>query len=565
MKKRINQKRLGFIMSSLFALLFVAIIAFTIVGVTYADKAHIPDHVLNYETNRLYWSHGVSDIDDGGYYSLNLFESLPTGEDGMKIIAPGANSGGSMRLLNKTGHKIEYSATIFLINDAGVPITADFTNFDLTNIDTDYSLPDDVYSAKVLRAVKGELAGYGACDFVIEWEWAFSTGEDGDAFDTELGNLDLSEITLGVWITVSDPIEPTIPSDSNVNIDTNEDGIPDINLDTDGDGEAEINVDIDKDFIPDINVDKDGDKIPDINIDIDGDCLADFNFDDNSDGVSDTNILEFVIIDGIIIFDEKASNMVLNELSSEKPKIKLDNFGYPLIGIKLDTDSFAIYAENGNNLNIDYGKFFVTIDNQSLMDITGIARGDSVVILAEKMVKSSFNILQQDAFGENSLGFGIEFSVKSDNKLLNEYVTGNMNISASHELHGGTLIEDYLFYSVSYSGELKEEDFEYENGKLVFDISEDARFALLYTKGELDDGEVEPEPPGCTCTFLCLFGGNCSMCWLCWVLIALALILVLLVIANVVLTFACGFSWVITVSVGAAAMLLILLLLLLTL
>ena len=302
MKKTINKKRLSYIMSSIFVLLLVAILAFTIVGVTYADKAHVPDHVLNYETNRLYWTDGSTNIYEDGTYRLNLFDSLPVGDDGMKLIAPGSNDGGSMRLMNRTGHKVEYSATIFLINDAGVPITADFTNFDKSNVDHEYSLPNDLSDAKALRSVKGVLDGYGAVDFNIAWEWAFSTGEAGDIFDTDIGNLYISEITLGVWVTVSDSIEPTIPDEENggTNIDIDDDGIPDMNIDTDEDGEAEINVDIDSDYIPDINLDKDGDKVPDVNIDIDGDGVADFNFDENNDGVADTNILRFTIVSMIM-------------------------------------------------------------------------------------------------------------------------------------------------------------------------------------------------------------------------------------------------------------------------
>ena len=289
-----------------------------------------------------------------------------------------------------------------------------------------------------------------------------------DIFDTDIGNLYISEITLGVWVTVSDSIEPTIPDEENggTNIDIDDDGIPDMNIDTDEDGEAEINVDIDSDYIPDINLDKDGDKVPDVNIDIDGDGVADFNFDENNDGVADTNILRFTIVDGIIIFDDNATDLVLSTITPENPKIKIDNFGPGLRGIELSTYVLADYAEKGNELILDYGRLQVYADNQSLKDISDAATYDSVVIIAERMVKSSFNILQEEAFGENSVGFGVEFSVKSDNKLLNENITGKMEMTAKFTFHEETLPEDYKFYSVSYTGDLEEEDYVYEDGKL---------------------------------------------------------------------------------------------------
>ena len=157
MNKTVKKRRISRILSALFMLLFLILSSIAIVGVTYADKAHIPDHVLNYDTNRLFWEEGTSDIYEDGTYRLNLFDSLPVGNDGMKIIAPGANDGGSMRLINRTSHKIEYTAAIFLINSDGVPITADFTNFDSLNRVVNYTPPFDIGNAKILRAVEGEL------------------------------------------------------------------------------------------------------------------------------------------------------------------------------------------------------------------------------------------------------------------------------------------------------------------------------------------------------------------------------------------------------------------------
>ncbi len=65
-----------------------------------------------------------------------------------------------------------------------------------------------------------------------------------------------------------------------------------VNIDTDGDGRPDVNVDLDQDGKPDINIDLDGDEIPDIDIDSDGDGLPDINVDLDGDGTPDKNIKE---------------------------------------------------------------------------------------------------------------------------------------------------------------------------------------------------------------------------------------------------------------------------------
>ncbi len=65
---------------------------------------------------------------------------------------------------------------------------------------------------------------------------------------------------------------------------------PYLNVDTNGDGSPDVNVDIDGDGKPDINIDIDGDGIPDTNIDGDGDGKPDINVDTDGDGTPDENI-----------------------------------------------------------------------------------------------------------------------------------------------------------------------------------------------------------------------------------------------------------------------------------
>lgn len=64
---------------------------------------------------------------------------------------------------------------------------------------------------------------------------------------------------------------------SPLNVDSDDDKIPDINIDINKDGKPELNVDIDDDGIPDLNIDCDFDGEPDFNIDRDKDGKADVN------------------------------------------------------------------------------------------------------------------------------------------------------------------------------------------------------------------------------------------------------------------------------------------------
>ena len=114
--------------------------------------------------------------------------------------------------------------------------------------------------------------------------------------------------------------------DSQLNIDINDDGIPELNLDLDNDKVCDVNCDttgnkkpntnidyansktpifnvikegnvifnptdqdLDKDGICDLNCDTDDDGWPDTNLDLDGDGKADLNIDNDNDGVCDLN------------------------------------------------------------------------------------------------------------------------------------------------------------------------------------------------------------------------------------------------------------------------------------
>ena len=84
---------------------------------------------------------------------------------------------------------------------------------------------------------------------------------------------------------------------------------PELNVDSDEDGYPDLNLDLDNDGVPDLNVDIDDDGIPDMNIDGDGDGKPDVNVDTNNDGKPDENLKEITEwkpeknIDGDFPFD----------------------------------------------------------------------------------------------------------------------------------------------------------------------------------------------------------------------------------------------------------------------
>ena len=127
-----------------------------------------------------------------------------------------------------------------------------------------------------------------------------------------------------------------------LNIDTDNDGIPDINIDIDNDGKPDVNIDSDNDFKPDINLDVDKDSKPDINIDVDNDGKPDINIDVDKDGKPDINI--DVDKDGI-------PDINIDTDHDGKPDINIDvdNDGKPDINIDTDnTGTWKPSTEGGN-------------------------------------------------------------------------------------------------------------------------------------------------------------------------------------------------------------------------
>ncbi len=105
---------------------------------------------------------------------------------------------------------------------------------------------------------------------------------------------------------------------------------PELNIDTDGDGRPDVNLDLDGDGEPDINIDLDGDGIPDIDIDSTGDGKPDVNVDNDGDGKPDENIKKITEwkpgknVDGDIPYDTMDFNQPDD---TDQPKDDPDNTG----------------------------------------------------------------------------------------------------------------------------------------------------------------------------------------------------------------------------------------------
>ena len=140
-----------------------------------------------------------------------------------------------------------------------------------------YNLPPQ---HELVVEVTGTITEIGATSNTISRVAVY----DADGKDVTFNfNIDITE---GILIVTDENGLDT----GDLNIDTDNDGMPDLNIDLDGDMFADLNIDIDGDMIPDLDIDCNGDMIPDMNIDLDGDMVSDMNIDLNGDMIPDMNI-----------------------------------------------------------------------------------------------------------------------------------------------------------------------------------------------------------------------------------------------------------------------------------
>ena len=180
------------------------------VGITYSQGSQSPDHTLTYTTGKLTWD-SATDIKPNGVAELSLFSDAYTNvqsSNGDRVIAPGTEGYQCIRLQNKENYEITYVAVMYEIKEnEELPVKTTFSASGSLDT-TKYPLPDGVSSSQVMRAVTGEVEGYGRKEFEIDWLWEYEVSDEQDQKDTALGDkaaFDVpDDITVGIYIVVEE-------------------------------------------------------------------------------------------------------------------------------------------------------------------------------------------------------------------------------------------------------------------------------------------------------------------------------------------------------------------------
>ncbi len=204
-------------------LFLLEIVAFPLaVGLSWADRYDSPDHVLSYKKGRLTWDSGTG-IRPDGTAEIDLFDpdydDTVNAENGDNVIAPGTQKHNFIRVKNNAPGKIYYTAVLYEINDADIPVTVEFSAEDAEDTDR-YPLPRGIDEENVLRAVRGTIPKRQVANLDIAWEWIFEESDAQDIADTAFGNrIPLDDMTVGLYIVVEDynnyipiiPFDPDFP------------------------------------------------------------------------------------------------------------------------------------------------------------------------------------------------------------------------------------------------------------------------------------------------------------------------------------------------------------------
>lgn len=198
------------------------------------------------------------------------------------------------------------------------------------------------------------------------------------------GTFVAGSVTLVIYQYQSTLNKPT-EDGGKINIDTDDDGLPDVNVDTDGDGVPDVNIDTDGDGVPDKNVvtDEDGKpkpidpeepEAPTINIDTDGDGEPDINIDTDGDGKPDVNV---------ILDDEGKPKPVdpskIDPNDPPKPTLNIDTDGDGKPDVNVDTD-----GDGKPDVNVD-------LDGNGVPDVNVDTDNDG---------KPDVNIVDKDGDGK---------------------------------------------------------------------------------------------------------------------------------------------------------------------
>lgn len=215
---KINRTRLTAAVLILFLLQTLMLPA--AIGVTYASRSLRPEHVLTYTAGRLVWDAGT-DTDSSGAARLRLFDaaySHVSSDDGAAVAAPGTEGGSLVRLKNSGGSAVTYTAVLYRIGTADVPVQAALEGEGFADTE-DYALPEGAAREDVIRAVTGTAEAGRIQDFDIQWLWRFDDGAAQDQADTALGDSAAegraARVTLGFYLVAEEEpgqlVRPTNP------------------------------------------------------------------------------------------------------------------------------------------------------------------------------------------------------------------------------------------------------------------------------------------------------------------------------------------------------------------
>lgn len=212
MKK--TEKLQKWLLPTVLSLFILQVILLPVVlGVTYATRSQRPEHILTYTTGKLKWDSNTA-VTANGSGEINFFETLYQNvntENAEKILAPGTEKGGVIRLKNDSGRSIRYTAVAYSVKSSELlAAEAELAGEGFTDTD-EYTLPEGIERGAVIRAVEGTLDAAKMQDFDIDWRWKFEDVDDmeaRDTIDTYLGDKSADgyadDVTIGFYLVVHD-------------------------------------------------------------------------------------------------------------------------------------------------------------------------------------------------------------------------------------------------------------------------------------------------------------------------------------------------------------------------
>ncbi len=508
-----------------------------VVGITYANRAKAPDHILRYGVNKLTWD-TPERINEEGVYELSLFSDDYNGEaksaDGEKIVAPGTSGENVVRLVNGVKGAIDYYAILYhKKTTADLNVRTTLSGDNLIDSAFSHTLPNGVEPQHIIRSVKGTLLGGGAQDFDINWVWDFYTSDAQDVVDTALGDKGvLDEVEVGFYLIVEDynnydhpggigsgdgtggtlvtaspiPYSPSptpVPSESpvvslaptstpvptatpsdDINQDTDGDGKPDINIDTDGDSDPDINIDTDGDREPEINIDTNGNLRPDVNIDLNGDLKPDINNDVDFDLIPDK---DKVILDGDNAFiTDEAADSIIDMKPDDDPNVKIPfyNLDRDVSSVEMSDEAMGFIGENGNGIHIIVTGFEVVLDNEAVKAIVEQATGDTIKITVMEIPENLLSKPQKNAIANQNVVKTYTAIVTSNGVKITDFYNGTATVYIPFVIPEGKTPGDYTFVMLNDNGSMTVINAVYENGRFVFTTNKFGEFVLLGGKAE---------------------------------------------------------------------------------